>query len=167
MTIDMGDNRTDWRQVDVIVCVDLGPVSRTERALALQPGIEHGLNDLIGRGASVGPRRVCWAEASSWQGSARLLFGLSRVADWSWLNPGQPPSLAFNSATRTIKARIRCAYVSVCACWARTRTIRREREVDEGSARGSVSSGYNKPDPEILQFLALGVFDSLESCFRH
>ena len=47
-----GSLPADWRQVDVIVCVDLGPVSRTERALALQPGIEHGLNDLIGRGAS-------------------------------------------------------------------------------------------------------------------
>ena len=48
MAVGTGDDRTDRRQVDVVVGVDLGLVGRTERVRAMRTGIEHGVEGLIG-----------------------------------------------------------------------------------------------------------------------
>jgi hypothetical protein len=48
MAVDTGDDRTDRRQVDVIVGVDVGLVGRTERVRAMRTGMEQGRDDRIG-----------------------------------------------------------------------------------------------------------------------
>ena len=44
MAIDAGDDRADWRQVDVVIGMDVGHVGRIKRVVAMRTGSERGLD---------------------------------------------------------------------------------------------------------------------------